>query len=201
MFLRMLLITATVSAKALDFLEQPNCEGCFNKTSGECFLNTNPDCSLATPTDCKQVGLPFVHESMDGWPSGCLVEVVAEGPNCIGLLEKHQCQGGVDHYGDGSMEACIAAGKAAGATYIGHVNADEPPGLTPENCLVTTGTFEALCSGCDGCEYWTYVELATGEKKHSCQYSDTKWKCVPEKKMCVPDKNGTNPFKCDAACK
>ena len=74
----------------------PNCRGCYDSATGQCQLDTDPDACTLDLAECASESPPLLalNNSMDEWPTGCLVELVAKGRNCMGLLEKHDCSGG-----------------------------------------------------------------------------------------------------------
>jgi hypothetical protein len=207
--LLVLSVCATFAATLqLNPLALPNCIGCFDAKTGMCQLDTDADRCTLDPTKCP-VGTIFVNNSMDAWPTGCLVELDAAGANCMPLLFKHQCNGGVQ-IAD-SLEHCKEMATQSGAGYIGWggnpdgTNWPLPPGERALSCLISNGaTFEAGCAGCEGCEYWTYYQLSTGSAKASCAYPASKWTCIKDASgpVCMPDIDSTmNASSCAVSCR
>ena len=164
-----MLLHAFLSAANAD--GEPNCEGCFNQTSGVCVIDVRDDagaCPLATPADCKAKSLPFMNNSLDTWPTGCLAIIQADGRDCMGRLEDHACDDFTQHAN--TAAECATKSKALNATYMGFRLTHDPPGMTSINCQSIFRTFKAMCAGFMGAEYDTYTELATGKQKFPCNY-------------------------------
>jgi hypothetical protein len=150
----------------------PNCQGCFNNKTGVCILDTDPggdpNCPLATPADCKAINLPYLNNSLDMWPTGCLCALEAEGKDCMSVLEQHDCDDFTQHAD--TAEECAAKSKKLNATYIGFVLTHDKPGMRSINCQSIFKSFNAGCAGFEGAKFWTYSDLKTGEKKYPCNY-------------------------------
>ena len=186
-------------------LAGPNCYGCFAASTGTCLLDTDADTCELDVSQCSTAhpGSVPTTNSMDVWPKGCLAELAAPGENCMGLLTKHDCNGGaeISH----NFTDCVSKAKARGSLFFGFAAPEIlPPGEHALNCLITNGPFNAGCAGCEGCEYWAYYKLSTMEEKYSCSRPTSTWSCATGSggnKFCEPNtKSALNITGCEASC-
>eukprot|EP01051_Picozoa_sp_SAG22_P000404 SAG22_NODE_11_length_35583_cov_107.128790_4_plen_188_part_00 len=73
----------------------PNCAGCFNATSGGCTVNSlapagaADPCPPSTAATCSAANLPYLNESVNAWPTGCLARI--EGKGSLACIEPFSC--------------------------------------------------------------------------------------------------------------
>jgi hypothetical protein len=180
----------------------PNCQGCYNRTSGQCLVDgcghpgACSSCTLATAASCKALGLEFMYVDGNVWPTGCLAQQTAKceadlAPYEAGAKEKYTVHAN-------TTEECLAAAQKLGATHAG---------LAPcaENEI---GSFDCdaifVFKGASVWAGWQYYALDTMEMKTTCGNFDhppsppSVYKCVNNK--CIEGIGSLNKDSCHSNC-